>query len=66
MKTLIVNGKETNVACESLEELIEHYQLNKSHVVAEVDGHIVHRSEWGQYKLKPGAKVELVHFVGGG
>ncbi|EGL81693.1 thiamine biosynthesis protein ThiS [Caldalkalibacillus thermarum TA2.A1] len=66
MKTLIVNGKETQVECETLEELIEHYQLNKQHVVAEVDGHIVDRSMWGQYQLEPGSKVELVHFVGGG
>lgn len=63
---LIVNGKEVTLQCQCLADLVDHYQLNRAHVVAEVDGEIVDRSQWESYRLRDGAKVELVHFVGGG
>lgn len=64
--TLYVNGSETEVSAETLEQLIEHYELKKEHVVAEVNGHIIDRNDWSDHQLQPGDKVELVHFVGGG
>ncbi len=63
---MIVNGTPVETEHTNLEQLIEHYDLNKEHVVAEVDGVIVERDRWKEYELSPGAKVELVHFVGGG
>ncbi len=63
---IIVNGQEKEVSINTLESLIEHYNLNKAHVVAEVDGIIIERENWQDYRLLPGSKVELVHFVGGG
>lgn len=63
---IILNGKETEVDSLYLAELIESYKLKPDHVVAEVDGVIIDRSEWKKYSLKPGMKIELVHFVGGG
>jgi len=70
MPVLIVNGKEQifadkdfphTVAC-----LIEHLGLEAQTVVAEVDGHIVPQAEFAAFSLQPGARVELVRFVGGG
>lgn len=63
---ITLNGKETTVAYTSLEELIVGYKLKPEHVVAEVDGEIIAREKWKEFKLKPGLKIELVHFVGGG
>lgn len=63
---LIINGTAQSVECQFLGELVEHYKLNREHVVAEVDGEIIDRSEWDRYPLKDGARIELVHFVGGG
>ena len=63
---VVVNGTLTTVECRFLGELIDHYKLTKEHVVAEVDGQISDRADWDQYKLKDGARIELVHFVGGG
>jgi thiamine biosynthesis protein ThiS len=61
-----VNGKEIEVDIDTLEQLVRQYNLKEEHVVAEVDGEIVDRTGWKSYELKPGAKIELVHFVGGG
>jgi thiamine biosynthesis protein ThiS len=61
-----VNGKDIEVDINTLDQLVRHYNLKEEHVVAEVDGEIVDRTGWKAYALKPGAKIELVHFVGGG
>lgn len=61
-----MNGKEHETDLGKLSLLIQSFELKAEHVVAEVDGHIIDRSEWEHYELKPGAVIELVHFVGGG
>lgn len=61
-----VNGKEIQIDLKTIEQLIQHYGLKEEHVVTEVNGDIIDRSEWKKYELKPGLKIELVHFVGGG
>ncbi|GAA0382953.1 sulfur carrier protein ThiS [Bacillus horti] len=66
MKTLLINGREEELEVTTLDEVIQHFQLKPEHVVAEVDGQIVDRSEWANYELNTGMKLELVHFVGGG
>jgi len=63
---LTVNGQEYELDLITLEQLVKHFQLKEEHVVAEVDGEIIDRSNWQEYELKPGLKIELVHFVGGG
>lgn len=63
---LIVNGQQVDVNVDTLRQLVEHFKLKEQHVVAEVDGEIVDRSEWSTFSLKQGNKIELVHFVGGG
>jgi thiamine biosynthesis protein ThiS len=41
-------------------------KIDYATVVAEVNGRIVPRSEFGTAVLKEGSSIELVRFVGGG
>ena len=50
----------------SLEEFIESLELNPDTVVAECDGVIVAREDYGSHILSDGAVLELIRFVGGG
>ncbi|WP_100374597.1 sulfur carrier protein ThiS [Bacillus sp. FJAT-45037] len=63
---LIINGKEQQVEAETLQEVVIHFNLESHLVVTEVDGVIIDREKWGEMKVTPGMKIELVHFVGGG
>lgn len=63
---LTVNGQAVDISVETLSQLIQHFELKEEHVVAEVDGEIIERSEWAELQLKAGSVIELVHFVGGG
>lgn len=46
--------------------LLEALGLDLSRVAVELDGAIVGRAEWAVRALAPGARLEVVHFVGGG
>lgn len=64
---LLVNGDEQvldNVKV--LSDLVKVYKLDDKLVVAEVNGHVVDRSDWDKFALSEGMTIELVHFVGGG
>lgn len=50
----------------TLAELLRTLGIDEATVVAEVDGQIIPRAEFGTASLKEGASVELVRFVGGG
>jgi thiamine-phosphate pyrophosphorylase len=63
---LRLNGRDTETTARTLGELIERHGLADRRIVAEVDGEIVARSEWGRTPLRAGMAVELVHFKGGG
>nr|WP_202081047.1 sulfur carrier protein ThiS [Caldalkalibacillus salinus] len=63
---LTVNGKQIELELQTVQELVQHYGLKEAHVVAEVNGEIIDRAIWEDHQLEPGAKIELVHFVGGG
>lgn len=67
---LKVNGKERRFEGEGLPgtvaELLQEMGIDEATVVAEVDGEIVERKNFGKAELKDGASVELVRFVGGG
>ncbi len=51
---------------ETLTELLEQFGINQATVVAEIDGEIVERARFAETKLRAGASIELVRFVGGG
>ncbi|WP_372660675.1 sulfur carrier protein ThiS [Cohnella sp.] len=63
---LIVNGVSKQLDVRTLHELIAHYELLGKPIVAEVDGLILRNDQWTETVMRPGMRIELVHFVGGG
>ncbi len=51
---------------QTLLELLEQLSINQATVVAEIDGQVIERARFTETKLRPGASIELVRFVGGG
>ena len=69
MNTLIINGKRREFAeglPPNLSSLLTMLEIDEATVVAEVDGQIVERKNFGSAVLKDGQKIELIRFVGGG
>lgn len=50
----------------TLLDLIKKFNLNKNSIVAERNGEVVHREDYGAVRLDRGDVIELVRFVGGG
>jgi sulfur carrier protein len=50
----------------TLQVLIESIGIDPSRIAVELDGVIVRRGEWPTTSIRPGSKVEVVQFVGGG
>lgn len=64
---IVLNGQPHTVqAGLSLLELVRSLELEPERVAVELDGQIVKRDFWAETPLHAGARVELVHFVGGG
>ena len=70
MDFLKVNGIEKQfVAGEwpgTVAKLLDCMGVNAATVVAEVDGEIVRREDFGEVELRSGQTVELVRLMGGG
>lgn len=66
--TLILNGQSVEIAGEhvTVKDLLEHYDLSHKIVVVEVNEQIVEKTQYAYFTLSEGARIELVHFVGGG
>jgi thiamine biosynthesis protein ThiS len=65
--TVVVNGEPREIASSaSLLDLLEGLGLDPRMVVVEHNRAIVRRPALGATALRPGDRVELVHFVGGG
>ena len=64
---IFVNSKQQEVvAGATVAVLLEALGMALQRVAVEVNGQLVTRSEWPQYKLNEGDRVEVVSFVGGG
>ncbi|RLB57795.1 MAG: thiamine biosynthesis protein ThiS [Deltaproteobacteria bacterium] len=64
---ILVNGKPTELAPGTpLGELLERLGVAGPGTAVEVDGRIVPAADYGQVKLQPGQRVEIVRLVGGG
>lgn len=64
---ITVNGKEKffdNII--SVEKLVEQLAFSAEKSVALVNGEIVEKTKWDEFKLKEGDNIELISFVGGG
>ena len=69
-QVLKINGQERQFPegdmPRTLSELLGRLDINEATVVAEIDGQIVQRKDFGGFELKAGSNIELVRFVGGG
>ena len=67
---LLINGQAREIAelasGSNLEDLITHLGLKGDRVAVELNGAIAPRAQWRSTPLADGAKLEIVHFVGGG
>lgn len=66
---LFVNGKERifdGVGSQTLSDLLGVLNVDEATVVAEVEGVIIPREQFGEKKLADENKIELVRFVPGG
>jgi thiamine biosynthesis protein ThiS len=69
-QVLTINGVEREFddggAPGTLAELLEHMNIKQATVVAEIDGTIINRDDFGGTTVAPGQAIELIRFVGGG
>ncbi|WP_152393099.1 sulfur carrier protein ThiS [Paenibacillus guangzhouensis] len=65
---LIVNGHAVELPdhVSSVQQILEHYELENRIVVVEVDAQIVEKHHFKNRVVDEGARIEIVHFVGGG
>ena len=64
---ITVNGESTTIPRgQTILELLEALHLKPDRVAVELNREIVKQKNWPSIELDPGAKVEIVHFVGGG
>ncbi len=64
---ILINGQPREVPeGQTVLELLTSLGLDPSRVAVELDGVIVKKNEWPETALRPGARLEIVHFVGGG
>jgi len=62
-----LNGEEREApAGATVASLVRELGLQPDEVAVELDRRIVRRADWDRTELRPGASVEMVHFVGGG
>jgi thiamine biosynthesis protein ThiS len=65
--TIIANGQPRSVkAGSTIADLLQELNIAPTHVVAQLDGVIVSRSEFDKAVLQQGCKLEIVTMVGGG
>jgi len=64
---VILNGQEREVgAPPNLSALLACVGVEARNVAVECDGVIVRREHLATTPVKPGARIEIIHFVGGG
>ena len=67
MIEIVVNGEpKTAAEGQTILGLLQQLQLDPARVAVEPDRRIVKQALWPETRLRPGARVEIVMFVGGG
>jgi sulfur carrier protein len=67
MIDIVVNGESRAVAeGQTVFGLLRELDLEPARVAVELDRHILKQPRWSETVLQPGARVEIVQFVGGG
>ncbi len=63
---IVVNNQNKSVTAQTIEELIAELQIESRGVAIAVNGAVVSRAQWGEYRLGEGDKVVVVSAVFGG
>jgi thiamine biosynthesis protein ThiS len=64
---IVVNGEPRSVpAGSSVTDLLRAFELDPERVAVEMNREILKRERWSETQLQPGARLEVVQFVGGG
>lgn len=64
---VVINGRQHEIPeGQTVQGLLEWLELDPSRVAVELDGLIVKPPGWPSRILASGARLEIVHFVGGG
>lgn len=64
---IILNGEPLDLPDSStVQDLVDHLQLNRQRLAVEVNLEIVTRSRYAEHYLQEGDKIEIVHAIGGG
>jgi thiamine biosynthesis protein ThiS len=67
MIEIVVNGETRHIEPgTTISGLLRLLNLPSERVAVELDRAIIKSSFWSATELRPGAQVEIVHFVGGG
>ncbi len=61
-----VNGKELDIAGETLAEYLANTDYGMKRIAVERNGDIVPKATYGETVLEDGDSIEIVSFVGGG
>jgi sulfur carrier protein len=62
-----VNGERHLVGADArLLALVEQLNLRRTRIAIELNQSVIPKAEWDSVTLRPGDKVEIVNFVGGG
>ncbi len=68
--TLTINGREQKVEAAgspvTLHSVLTSLSLRADRVAVELNGELAPRAAWAEQVVRPGDKLEIVHFVGGG
>lgn len=69
MTALRINGEDKhfeNSLPATLADLLDLMKVDAATVVAEIDGQIIKKDDFGSAKISAGQKIELIRLVGGG
>ena len=65
--TVSLNGEKSDVrGAQTIEELVDRYQLPPQSILIEHNGLALHRREWPQKTLAQGDRIEFIRVVAGG
>jgi sulfur carrier protein len=62
-----LNGQPYSIGADArLVALVEQLNLRRGRIAIELNQAVVPKAEWANIRLRPGDKIEIVNFVGGG
>jgi thiamine biosynthesis protein ThiS len=64
---IVLNGETATVPSGlTVNSLLDHLRVDPARVAVEINNQTIRKDEWTQVGIAAGARVEVVHFVGGG